>query len=566
MGRDFSRDYPVLAPMLSGATADADVERLLEGVAFLTANINRKLDDEFPEILHTLMQMICPHYLRPVPAATLIAFIPNDNLSDVLRIPAGVCIDSVPTDETACRFSTCTDVDIAPLKLTRTSLTEQRTLGVNVDQLEIRLDFELAGMSVSSWNADTLRLHLAGDYQGASELYFLLCHHLRSLSVACGNAATPVRLAPDQLRPGGFGANDALLPYPPNVFPSFRLIQEYFLFPEKFMFLDIDLSQWKNRGSESRFSLSFICSVPPFEIPKIRQEHFILFAVPAVNLFPHDADPVLMDHHENEIPILSAEMGRKTYEIFSVDSVAGFVRGTTQKRDFVPLAEFSPETRDRPVYHTVFRPSTVDGQTDICLAVAYPAGEHLPDAEIITTQLTCTNGKLPDMLQTGDICKPTSNTPELVSFRNIRPPTASQAPPAEGDLLWHLLSHLSVNYLSVASTDTLKSLLQFYQFPGGRDRPRELANRKRIDSLLEVSVTPEERLFGRAVYRGQAIRIKSRHDHYASIGDMYLFGSILDYFLGSYASINTYTSLTFEDVMRGEFIRWPARLGTRPLL
>ncbi len=564
LGREFSQEHPILAPLLSGPSADADVERLLEGVAFLTAGIRRKLDDELPEILHTLMQMICPHYLRPVPSATIIAFAPKDNLNERFTVPASTHIDSVPVNDTVCRFRTCRAVEVSPLQLKGAALAERSLRGHQVDLLEIRLDFSFIAMTLGEWDAERLRLHIAGDYEETADLYLLLTRYLKEIRIeAPGAAYTP---PPESLSPAGFDPDAALLPYPTNVFPSFRLIQEYFLFPEKFMFFDLDLSQWKNRGSGTAFSVTFVCNLPPFEVPKVNTDRFVLFATPAVNLFTRDAEPVLIEHQESEVPIRPGGMAPGTFQVFSVDGVSGFVSGTAEKRYFLPFTGFNPQRDASPVYQTVFRPSTRDGQIDVLLSVAYPESEPLPVAETISVALTCTNDTLPDLLQRGDISRPTSDTPELVTYKNITPPTASQRPPIEGDLLWYLLAHLSLNYLSIASTESLKTLLTFYLIPGGRDKPREIANRKRIDGIDAVTVSPQERLFGGAIYRGQSIFIKTRSDHFSGIGDMALLGSILDRFLGTCASINTYTVLTLEDVLTGERIPWLPRLGTRPLI
>jgi len=564
LGREFAESHPVLAPMLSGPSEDTDVERLLEGVAFLTANINRKIDDELPEVLHTLMQMICPHFLRPVPSLTMISFFPKDNLKEPLVVSAGTNIDSGPVDETICRFRTCFDVEISPLSLVNANLIQKSTDGPNVDEAEIKLDFRLKGMNLSKWNPDRLRFYIGGDYPGACDLCFILCHYLKEIRIS-GNSGSVV-LGHENLNLGGFSHEDAIIPYPSNIFPSFRVIQEIFVFPEKFLFLDLNLKKWKNKGADNEFTISFICDIPPFTIPKVSRDRFLLHTVPAINLFSRDAAPMMLEHHRSEFPLRPEAMKQGTYQIFSVDRVSGFARGSAKKREFIPFSEHSPDKDSMPVYNTVFRSSIMGKGYDVYLSTAYPKNEEIPESEIISAKLTCTNSNIPDLLQTGDICNPTSNTPELVSYRNILPPTASQLPPLGGDLLWYLLSHLSMNFISIAETQNFRKLLQFYLFPGERDKPKEIANKRKINSIVSINIAPSERLFKGTILRGQAIEIKTRQDHFASHGDMYIFGSVLDYFLGTYASINTYTSLTFEDVISGEQIKWPVRLGTRPLL
>lgn len=564
LGKEFARAHPVLAPLLSGPSADADVERLLEGVAFLTAGINQKLDDEFPEILHTLFQMICPHFLHPIPSVTMMRFEPGENLNESIFIPEKTDIDSIPVDGVRCRFRTCFGLRVYPLRLDSFVIEEKSTTQAMADRVEIRLDFSLNGMILENYSADSLRLCLGGEYSNAASLYYLISHHIQNISVSASGQTR--ELGKDALSPFGFHEENALLPYPGNVFPSFRVIQEYFIFPEKFLFLDINLSGWTNRGEGEKFSITLTTSMPGFPLPAVNREDIHLFAVPAVNLFPKQAYPVVLEHRESETPLHPEGMQSFAFDVHSVEKVTGIVRGKGEQRDFIPFSRYSPEGLSAPVYHPVFRPGVLDSRTDVNLHVAYPETEPIPESEVVTAELLCTNGKLPDILRAGDIHVPTSTTPELVSFKNITLPTASQSPPMGKQLLWYVLSHLSMNFLSIASAQNLKNLLSLYLFPGQRDKPKEIANNKRISGILNVEVQPDERLFKGCVIRGQSIRVQTRNDHFNGPGDMYLFGSILDDFLSTYAAVNHYTRFTLEDILQGETITWPVRLGRRPLL
>src|SRR5262249_18676828 len=64
LGREFAQAYPQLAPMLADRGGDPDVERLLEGTAFLTARVREKLDDELPEAIHAIAELIFPQLVR----------------------------------------------------------------------------------------------------------------------------------------------------------------------------------------------------------------------------------------------------------------------------------------------------------------------------------------------------------------------------------------------------------------------------------------------------------------------------------------------------------------------
>jgi type VI secretion system protein ImpG len=88
-----------------------------------------------------------------------------------------------------------------------------------------------------------------------------------------------------------------------------------------------------------------------------------------------------------------------------------------------------------------------------------------------------------------------------------------------------------------------------------------------VESIQDVTATRETRLVGRgSILRGQLVRIKCRLDFFASIGDMFLFGCVLDRFIADYASINSYTRVELEDAFTGALFKWPPRLGQQPLL
>jgi len=563
---DFAQDHPSLAGLLKDPSPDPDVERILEGVAFLSGDIRRKLDDEFPEILHGLIQTICPQHLRPIPSSTVIAFEPKVNLKQTLRVPAGTHMDSTPVQGEACRFRTCFDVEVAPLQLVAANRPDLERELVGSDSVQIRLTFEAAGVALSAIKLERLRLHLAGDFAEAADLYALLNGYLRGATLEGGDGRIVHRLGADAVQPVGFGAGEALLPRPGNVLPAFGMLQDYFLLPDKYLFVDLDLSEWADRGDGSRFSITFDCKVPPFPIPRVMRERFVLHATPAVNLFIQEAEPLVLDFRELEMLIQPTGAPVSNMQIFAVERVTGIGQGATGKRDFEPFSTFAAGTRDKPVYQAALRPAIHGDGADVYLSVAFPPGEALSDREILKVMLTCTNGRLPESLMPGDIAVPTRDTPELVTFRNLTVPSPSRLPPLGKEALWHVISHLSLNYLSVVEADNLRAMLRHYIAPAGHERGQDMANGRRIDAIAGVLTTPEEYLLKGVFVRGQRIRLKVRSSHFAGEGDKYLFGNVLNHFFASCAALNTFTALEFEDSSTGDTISWPPRIGTQPLL
>lgn len=559
---EFSKAHPALAPMLSGPTSDPDVERLLEGTAFLSGLIREKLDDQFPEILHSLLQLILPHYLQPLPSTTIMQFSPKPGLMEIMHVPAGAAVASIPVDGTSCTFTTCFDVEVNPLELQDTRM--EKTPG---GEMLLRLFFRVTGPTLHDWKPERLRLLIGGSYENAADRYHLIMHNARSLRIVPGAGGTPVSLRREHLRPVGFGEQEALLPYPSQSFPGYRLLQEYFILPHKFLFFDIlgwDL--WTDRGTGDAFEVQIQMAAPPHEPPQMKRQHFVLGATPAVNVFPHAAEPILLDHRRAEYRLRPADLGGENYQVFSVQRVIGFVKGTVRQREYLPFERLGAQQDDQAIYHVDRRISPVGEHIEHFLTVAYPRSTEAPQVETLSIDLLCTNAHLPESLQLGDISQPTETSPSLLDFKNIHPPTAAVRPPIGKELLWRLLSHLSLNYLPMSNPENLKALLKLYIFPGTRNRASVVANNKRVDGITDLSSSTLDRLVRGQVIRGRELTIKANGSNFASYGDLYLFGTVLDRFLASYSSINSFTSCSLEDQYTGEVYRWPMRVGDRLLL
>ncbi|MFW5488960.1 MAG: type VI secretion system baseplate subunit TssF [Desulfovibrio sp.] len=557
---EFSKAHPALAPLLGGQSPDPDVERLLEGSAFLTGMLREKLDDEFPEIVHGLMQMLFPHYLRPILSATIMEFLPKAGLMETIRVPAGTELASVPVDGTACTFRTSYDMDVHPLSITGAELLEKPGLPKT-----IRLDFHLNGLSPADWKATSLRLHCSGNYSRAADRYLALKRYCTGVRLVQGE--TTWDLPRNCIREGGFSDEEMLFPYPAHSYPGYRILQEFFLLPEKFLFLDITgLENWTNRGESTDFSLLFDLQNAGPDLPWIGADNFVVNAVPAVNLFPHSAEPIRVDHMQPEYRVRPSGKHPTHYQVFSVERVRGVRRGAGKLRTFAPFEMFTTPSADQPIYTTTQRLSPIRDQVETSITLAYTGWPDETAQETLSIDVLCTNASLPESLRYGDICKPTDTSPALMDFRNIIPPTSPLQPPLGKQQLWKLLSHLSLSYLSIADVKSLKALLELYIFPEGRDRARVGANRKRVEGVHSLEVTPQDRLVGGAVIRGSEITMEVDGSSFAGAGDVYLFGSVLNAFLAGYACINSYTRMRMVNIYNGEEHSWAARTGDRPLL
>jgi type VI secretion system protein ImpG len=565
MGREFSQAHPEAAHFLAEGGTDPDVERLLEGFAFLTGRIRQKLDDEFPELVHALVSLLMPHYLRPIPPISLIEFEPvRGMVRKAHRVPKGTEVASVPVDGTSCRFQTCFDVDLQPFRIESVSL--QTAVGTK-PELQLRFALE-PGCAISWSEIAKLRFFLSG--APAETLYFWLRQYLTKIRITASpgqKSSDDVYLESDALQPAAFRDEEAVLPYPKTASTGYRLLQEYFIFPEKFLFFELsglDLLHQQIKGSS--FGIDFILSRPLDRSLKVSAENIRLYCTPIVNLVKTESEPVRIDHNRTEYRILPAGSNPHHFEIYSIDRATGWVQGTAQQVEYQPFYSFrfgKTELGTRKAfYHQRVRDAVAHDGTDIYVSfVDTDQNVVLPPTETVAFQLTCTNRILAEKLRVGDIHVMTEKTPVVVRFRNITRVTPGIRPPMEGDLYWRLISHLGLSSVSISSAAAMRDVLELYNFPALQKRQAGKANQLRVEAIVDVQRTPEHLLLKGVPVRGTTTRVILEESYFSSEGDMILFASILNEFLSLQVTVNSFSRLIVKGNEKGEIFEWPPRIG-----
>ncbi len=564
LGREFAEAYPQVGHMLAETGTDPDVERLLEGFAFLSGRVRQRLDSELPELTHAFVNLLWPHYMRPMPAMTVIQFEPAMTMQDVQVIASGAEIESKPIDGTRCRFRTTTEVRLYPFSIASIDLgvplrtAAQLKLGFTVSEKASVADLELT----------SLRLHLHGEAATANDLYLWLSRHTKAVIFRAEDRH--IRIDHPEILSCGFKNEDALLPYPPHAFPGYRLLQEYFSLPEKFLFVEIpDIAPLCRMDVQGSFEIAFEFDEKPPDRLRVNPGSVRLGCSPAVNLQRIRSAPIRVDFDKTEYRIRADAPNPEHYEIFSVDRVIGWQRGTVREREYPPFFSyrFDPKIATAEYYQLRLRPASVGSGTETYLSfVANSEVGAMPSTETVAVDMTCSNRNLCEKLKVGDICIGTSQSPSFASFKNISRITPSVPPPLEGKLLWRLISHLSINYLSLMDVTTLRGILSLYNFQALVDRQVARANELRLNGIKSVSARPEDILRHGAVFRGVAVNMKMQEDAFASEGEMYLFASVLNHFLNLYAAMNSYTRMTVHGVQQGGVYEWPPMLGQQILL
>lgn len=573
MRREFAHDNPKLARFLGDEASDPDVERMIEGFAFLTAKLRLKIEDDLPELTHGMLQLLWPNYLRPLPSATVVAFDPVERaVNRRKRVARGTRLLSRPVGGVTCEYRTCTDVDLYPLCLKDVSDAHSREKSI------VRIDLEpTGGYALNEMDCDSLDFFLSGDDVTAQTLYLWLAQYLDEIRVDLFDGKLR-RLPAQYVEFPGFAPEEALLPYPKNTFDGYRILQEYFLFPQRFHFFRLPRlrSVWPAGKCERiRFEFHFSRPMPPSI--RVRRSDLALFCAPAVNLFEHDAEPITLKGQVVEQVVRPSGQHPDAYEIFSVDAVTGWEvtddgRRGKRLRTYHPFESFQHEIehaegRTALYYRTRVEEAHSDDKLVHRIAfVRADESSHIGERETVSLALSCTNGNLPLSLEAGDICQYSETTPTVATVRNLTRPTPSYRPVLDGELQWALISNLSLNYLSLLSEEPLKAVLRAYDFASLHDLQHARATRKRLDSIKGATTRPIDRLMKGLPIRGLRTVLRLDLDGFVCEGDMYLFGSVLSHFFALYASINSFHELEVVNTSNNEQYEWPLQPGRQPLI
>jgi type VI secretion system protein ImpG len=431
---------------------------------------------------------------------------------------------------------------------------------------------------------DTLRIFLSANGDIAHTLYELMCANTVQILVrdpTPRSRVRPVSLRPENLQPVGFAEAEATLPYPRRSFPGYRLLQEYFTFPDKFFFLDLTgLAEVWPRGFKNRFELVFLFA--PFEQAERRQvlelgvnkDTFRINCTPIVNLFRQTAEPILLDQRRYEYPVIPDVRRLQATEVFSIDEVLSVNPQSSEVLHFDPFYSYRHATlRDKKqtfwlAHHRTWAKSGEEG-TDVTLSlVDLSARPVRPDTDTLAVRTTCTNRDLPARLQFGSEAGDfeLEGGAAIKRIVALKKPTNAIRPPSGKAVLWRLISHLSLNYLSLVDEgrEAFQEILKLYNFTGSA------YSEKQIDGIIGLK---SARHFARLISENgvtfaRGTRVEMEFDEVQFVGGgVYLFASVIEHFLGEYVSLNSFTQLTARTRQRKEVLKeWPPRAGQTILL
>lgn len=560
-----------MARFLAAEGSDPDVERLFEGFAFLTGRLREKLDDEFPEIVQSLLGFWWPHFLRPMPAMSILEFDPVPNaFTDSRLVEAGTQVQSKRVDGSRCLFRTSNEVVMHPLSLEQTRLSE----GHGVATLELTLSvWQGARFSFADRG---LRLYLHDHIERAADLYRFLVAHAEEIDVsvidADGQSSHALRLPGSAVRPPSSVFGRSLLPDVSGVGSSYVALQEYFCFPQHRMFVDIDGFDRVARVISDKAPEAVRLSIRfdrPWDFSGMREREPVrLNSVPIVNLFAGMGKPIKLDNTRNEYPLVVESTAGMQCTLYSVDSCEGFRPGLEDAIVFHRFESFSHQSdRARSDYFRLkFAQDPRRGSADPYLAFVKSGGLTEDDELVVSVDLTCCNGNLPLALDPGDINVSTANSPEFARFSNLTRPTRFVPQLLSEHTLWQIVASMAINLHSLLDEETLGTLLRAHDPMGSVEGPAAQQTSRILESLRVERTGSMDRLYKGLPVRGMSSEISLERSVFRSLGQLYVFGEMLDHFLGSFAGINSFHQLTLKDRDSDEVFKWPPKTGNRSTL
>jgi type VI secretion system protein ImpG len=591
LGAEFAQANPKIAGRLRlgpDASEDPHVERLVQAVAYLNARMRHKLEDDFPEITDALLGILYPHYQVPIPSMAIVQFELDPGQAELTTgatVERGTMLETEPIQGDPCRFRTCYPATLWPIELLSASLsrppfkapaTPRSSRAAAVLRLVLRCRSETLGFSALA--LDSLRFFLKGQAQHVFPLYELLFNNTLEVALAgAPNDPAPVLLDKKCLRPVGFEREEGLLPYPPRSFLGYRLLTEYFAFPEKFLFFDLtDLRRSLSRLTGNRLEIFLYLNRTSADLEQnLSADTFRLGCTPVVNLYKQRAEPIQLTHTETEYRVVPDARRPLAHEVYSIDRVTTLAQDDTAL-EHLPFfsVKHAAAGRDRTrFWHATRQVSegALDRGTEVFVSlVDLEFKASAPAGATLDVETTCLNRDLPHRLPFGG-GQPRLQFAEggaLVSqILCLTPPTPTLRPALKRGALWRFISHLALNHLSLVErsegADALREILKLYDFADTEE------TRSLIDGILSVQ---SRRVVGRAggggadaICRGVEVTVHFDETKFSGSG-LFLFACVLERFLALYCTVNSFSKLiaTVEG-KKGELGRWPPRMGEKIL-
>jgi type VI secretion system protein ImpG len=392
-------------------------------------------------------------------------------------------------------------------------------------------------------------------------LRLLLRRHVRSIRILTASGTT-LTLPQAKVHAVGFDIADAVLQASDTSFDAFRVLQEFLTVPEKFSFLELRDLPPAAEFAGGVFTILFEFDRALQSLTRLLPDQIRLNCTPAVNLFETEAEPIALSRRLTEYRLMTTDP--RSISIVEILQVTGWMRGRGER---VTYEKFEAFHRRRQTGRTTFfarlRPSVTRRQYEHYLSfVDDREGPVIAGAELAVARISCCNGTLPELLGIGDIDRVALNAPVWARARNISPVTAFVPPQLDALRLWAIVSIMARNYYPVSHVEGLRNLLGHLNFRALQDRREMRRQELLVQALQAVETRTLDMLVKGHPLRGRQITMAINEDDAEGIGRAFLFGEVMDHFLGLFANVNACHRFTLHCLRSNMTYRWPMRAGT----
>ncbi|ASG07540.1 type VI secretion system baseplate subunit TssF [Vibrio anguillarum] len=551
---------------------DPQIARLIESVALMNGKLQQRLDESYPELTESLVNLLFPHYLRPIPSYSMLDFAIFEEANAKHSIPKGTEFDVASESGEPVVFRTSENIALLPIQVASAEVLFApfelaKPVGAENAKamLELTIEATDSGIELRDLDIDQLKLHLKGESHFALRLYDVLADG--RCQVCIQNNGKSYSLGKSALQPIGFDVNDTILPYQAASFGGFKLLTEFFMFPERFQGFKLDLGNIMQHaiGSEFRIQI-FLNEMSVVQARSIQAQHFSLFCTPLVNLQTKVSEPLQIDFTQKQYPIyLDASQGNDL-EVFSVDEVLDVTEGEPfkvcqiygDKYNSTETAlrwQLVQDTHERGVLRSGLKVADIGHVSATTSSRVWS----------VTTTATdgIRAGSLPVNSQV--TCRESLTIPATMNL--LRRPTLPVRSRDANKNVWALLCHLHFNYHAILGTDdptaTLKNVFDLY------NHNQAVQNHIYIESLQNIEqeqVVAPIRVSGKTCF-AYGTKISVTLDASNVNGGVSLFGHLLDHFFAYFAGFNSFTQVDiYLEGQDGVYLSFPRRTGCKSLL
>jgi type VI secretion system protein ImpG len=598
VGRELASQYPRLANELGmGAEGSEDphIRRLIQACALLNARTAKKLDDDYPEFTEALLGSLYPTFLQGIPSCSVVRIGESgvaggsSRVETVQSLPRGTEMSALHGKGTPCRFRTASPLSLAPSSVVKARYEPVVHAPGNVrlparatGQIAITIESAAPLRLLHQLGMPRLRLFVDADPLLSSALIDTLFLHVGASYMEAGEGGPWRQLERMPLALGGFGDDDALVPLRPGEHAAYRLLSEYFAFPDKFHFLDIDLGPLAPMlpASAQRFTLHLVVNGLHGDAKAARllgtldASHLVPGCATVVNLFHQAAMPVRITHRTAMYDVVPGRH-EDDVEVHSIDAVRVLrtVEGRVQSVDYRPYYGLrhgeGGELRERYWFarrddRAVQRHRMKIGFTDGGHGEGFSLSAD--EQSVASIELTCTNGAHATATCVGapggDLVSETAAGGLLLHL--LRKPTPPHRFPSSGGAHWRLVAQLALNHRSLGDLDALREVLTLYDVSRTNATQRQIAGITGLDTLSSTAWMRSP--IGTTLVHGIEVRMTVDEDAFAG-ASLAVFAEVVNRFFGLYVHVNSFTRLVVcSHQSDRELLRCAPRNGSLTLL